>query len=201
MRIYLEWIISFGANCDRKRKINKFGDLIVLRISLINEIRGLIEEILIIQGWFRSKLQEIKVQGPLCKRHYNAGFNYNLVQGSDWKMLKHRGPNCKTATLALKRCRFTPIHRRLPLETEEATGEGKNKTLPRWAAQHKPNLAYQGPQSKQASSRTRYWNPGQSLPPTVQAYCWRRSLSRKLTPQAILIRRRDVGWGREGRSL
>jgi hypothetical protein len=39
-----------GANCDRKRKIDKFGDLIVLRISLINEIRGLIEEILRIQS-------------------------------------------------------------------------------------------------------------------------------------------------------
>jgi len=33
-----------------KKRINKFGDLIVLIISLINEIRGLIEEILRIQG-------------------------------------------------------------------------------------------------------------------------------------------------------
>ena len=56
-----------------KKRIDKFGDLIVLRISLINEIRGLIEKILRIQGCFRSKLQEIKVQGPLCKRRCNAG--------------------------------------------------------------------------------------------------------------------------------
>jgi hypothetical protein len=33
-----------------KERINKFGDLIMLIISLINEIRGLIEEILRIQG-------------------------------------------------------------------------------------------------------------------------------------------------------
>jgi len=44
-----------------KKRINKFGDLIVLIISLINEIRGLIEEILRIQGWFWSKLQLIEV--------------------------------------------------------------------------------------------------------------------------------------------
>jgi hypothetical protein len=38
-----------------KGRIDKFEDLIELKISLINEIMGLIEEILKIQSWFRSK--------------------------------------------------------------------------------------------------------------------------------------------------
>ena len=38
-----------------KEIIDKFEDLIELKISLINKIMGLIEEILKIQGWFRSK--------------------------------------------------------------------------------------------------------------------------------------------------
>jgi hypothetical protein len=38
-----------------KGRIDKFGDLIEFRISLINEIRGLIKKILKIQGLFRSK--------------------------------------------------------------------------------------------------------------------------------------------------
>ena len=42
------------------KRINKFGDLIELKISLINEIRGLIEEIPKFRGWFESKLQELK---------------------------------------------------------------------------------------------------------------------------------------------
>jgi hypothetical protein len=36
------------------------GDLIELEISLINEIRGLLEEIPKFWGWFGSKLQELK---------------------------------------------------------------------------------------------------------------------------------------------
>jgi hypothetical protein len=38
-----------------KERIDKFENLIELKISLINETMGLIEEILKIQGWFRSK--------------------------------------------------------------------------------------------------------------------------------------------------
>jgi len=42
------------------KRNDKLGDLIELGISLINEIRGLLEEIPKFWGWFGSKLQELK---------------------------------------------------------------------------------------------------------------------------------------------
>jgi hypothetical protein len=91
--------------------------------------------------------------------------------------LKNSRPRPETASFCAHACL-------LPLVTEDATSEEKNEMLPRWAAQQKPkqtNLVCQSLQSKQTSSRSRYWNSGQSLPPRCP------SPNRTPTPQATLI--------------
>jgi len=74
-------------------------------------------------------MQEIKVQGPFCKRCCNVGVQLQFGPRVRLKqMLKLRGPNWKTTTLVQKWRRFfISIYRLLLLETEESPCKGKGR--------------------------------------------------------------------------
>ena len=134
-------------------------------------------------------MQEIKVQGLFYKRFCNKGVSLLFCPGVRLKMSASR--------TKLKNGRPCPetvsFHPHLSSSSSGDRGRHqwrKNEILLRWAAQHKPkqtNLVCQSPQSKQTSSRARYWNPGQSLPANSPAVA---SLQETNSNAVIIIRRR-----------